>query len=209
MFTGIVTAIGKVEAARAAAGGLRLRVRGEPARALVVGGSIAVEGVCLTAVIVAGDVFEADLSGETVAKTTLGAIRPGDSVNLELPLAAGAPLGGHLVQGHTDGIGAIKRLAPAGEGFELAVAIRPKLAKYIVPKGSVAVAGISLTATAVNADGFSVAVIPHTFESTTLKHRRPGDGVNVEVDIIAKYVERFVKGRDGDLTPERLKELGY
>jgi riboflavin synthase len=153
--------------------------------------------------------FDGDISAETATKTTLGHARPGDLVNLELPLTAGDPLGGHIVQGHVDGVGTIRRLAPTGEGYELTVGLPPELVRYVVPKGSIAIAGISLTAAAADGAGFTAAVIPHTFEHTTLKTRRPGDAVNVEVDIIAKYVERFTEGRAGRLTTERLAELGY
>jgi len=209
MFTGIIAAVGKVELVRATAGGLRLRISGEPSRALAAGGSIAVEGVCLTAAAVDGDAFEADVSAETAAKTTFGNLRPGDTVNLELPLAVGNPLGGHIVQGHVDGIGIIRRMIAVGEMHELTVSLPAELGRYVVPKGSIAVAGISLTAVSADGAGFMAAVIPHTYEHTTLKTKRPGDAVNVEVDIIAKYVERFTEGRPGGLSPERLAELGY
>ncbi|NIT35245.1 MAG: riboflavin synthase [candidate division Zixibacteria bacterium] len=207
MFTGMITEVGEV--ARTAGGG-RIKVKApKTAGALEVGGSVALEGVCLTAVDVGEGYFEADISRETAATTTIGSARPGDAVNLELPTAVGAPLGGHLVQGHVDGFGTVKELARTGEGYTLRVAVPPDLSRYVVEKGSVAVAGISLTAVDVADDGFGAAIIPHTYERTTLKYRRPGDKVNVEVDLIAKYVERFVGGRRGGLTRERLAELGY
>jgi riboflavin synthase len=207
MFTGIITEVGEV--ARFASGG-RIKVKApKTAAALDVGGSVALEGVCLTAVDAGEGYFEADISRETAATTTLGSARPGDAVNLELPAAMGAPLGGHLVQGHVDGVGTVKELAPYGDGYTLRVAVPPGISRYVVEKGSVAVAGISLTAVDAADGEFGAAIIPHTYERTTLKYRRPGDKVNVEVDLMAKYVERFVSGGRGGLTPERLAELGY
>lgn len=206
MFTGIITEVGEV--ARFASGG-RIKVKApETAGALEVGGSVALEGVCLTAVDVGEGYFEADISRET-ATTTLGGARPGDAVNLELPTAMGAPLGGHLVQGHVDGVGTVKELSPSGSGLMLRVAVPTEICRYVVEKGSVAVAGISLTAVDVADDEFGAAIVPHTYERTTLKYRRPGDRINVEADLIAKYVERFTGSRRGGLTPERLAELGY
>jgi riboflavin synthase len=210
MFTGIITEVGEVARFAVGAGGGRMNVKApKTAAALEVGGSVALEGVCLTAVAVGEGYFEADISGETAAVTTLGGARSGDAVNLELPAAMGAPLGGHLVQGHVDGVGTVRGLAPYGDGYKLRVAVPPGISRYVVEKGSVAVAGISLTAVDVADDAFGAAIIPHTYERTTLKYRRPGDKVNVEVDFIAKYVERFISRRGGGLTPERLAELGY
>jgi riboflavin synthase len=209
MFTGIIVEVGEVASLERKGAGGRLRVEANKATAnLVVGDSVAVEGACLTAASVGDGYFEADLSPETMAATTLGDLRPGDAVNLELPTPAGSPLGGHFVQGHVDGVGTVKELTKAGEGYALRVAVPPALARYVVEKGSVAVAGISLTAVDVRDGEFGAAVIPHTYENTTLKHRRPGSRVNVEVDVIAKYVERLV-GRARGLTGERLAELGY
>lgn len=209
MFTGIIVEVGEVASLERKGAGGRLRVEANKATTnLVVGDSVAVEGACLTAASVGDGYFEADLSPETMAATTLGDLRPGDAVNLELPTPAGSPLGGHFVQGHVDGVGTVKELTKAGEGYALRVAVPPALARYVVEKGSVAVAGISLTAVDVRGGEFGAAVIPHTYENTTLKHRRPGSRVNVEVDVIAKYVERLV-GRESGLTGERLAELGY
>ena len=210
MFTGIITEVGEVARFAGGAAGGRIKVKApKTAGVLEVGGSVALEGVCLTAVDVGEDYFEADISRETATTTTIGSARPGDAVNLELPTAMGAPLGGHLVQGHVDGVGTVRELAPYGDGYTLRVAVPPGLSRYVVEKGSVAVAGISLTAVDVADDEFGAAIIPHTYERTTLKYRRPGDKVNVEVDLMAKYVERFVSGGRGGLTPERLAELGY
>jgi riboflavin synthase len=208
MFTGIIAEVGEVGRLerRGAGGRLRVKARGVAA-GLGVGDSVAVEGVCLTAAAVGKGYFEADLSPETVAATTLGELRPGDAVNLEPATPAGAPLGGHFVQGHVDGMGTVKGLKKSGEGFELRVAVPPALGRYVVEKGAVAVAGISLTAIGVRDGEFGAAVIPHTYENTTLRHRRPGNRVNVEVDVIAKYVEKLLAPRG--LTEKRPAESGY
>jgi riboflavin synthase len=209
MFTGIIVEVGEVASLERRGAGGRLRVRANTVVAgLEVGDSVAVEGACLTAASVGDGYFEADLSPETAATTTLGDLRPGDAVNLELPTPAGSPLGGHFVQGHVDGIGTVRELTTSGDAYAIRVAVPPALARYVVEKGSVAVAGISLTAVDVRDGEFGAALIPHTYENTTLKGRRPGSRVNVEVDVIAKYVERLAVRGDG-LTAERLAELGY
>jgi len=195
----------------AAGGGRRLVVHGgAAAAALSPGASIAVDGVCLTAREVVTDAFAADLSEETAARTTLARLRRGDYVNLELPVAAGAPLGGHIVQGHVDAAGVITTFAPQGANYLLAVEVPAALMTYIVPKGSVAVAGISLTVAEVGDDYFAVVVVPYTYGHTTLKFRRAGDRVNVEVDIIAKYVARLLKNvPPAGLTYDKLIASGF
>jgi len=209
MFTGIIAEVGEVASLERKGAAGRLRVNADEVTAgLGVGGSVAVEGACVTAAAVGDGYFEADLSPETVAATTLGELRPGDPVNLELPTPAGSPLGGHFVQGHVDGVGTVKELTKSGDAYTLRVAVPPGLARYVVEKGSVTVAGISLTAVDVRDGEFGAALIPHTYENTTLKSRRPGSRVNVEVDVIAKYVERLAS-RGSGLTAERLAELGY
>ena len=152
-----------------------------------VGGSIAVNGACLTVVSIGDGVWEADVVEETLARTNLGDLRPGDPVNLERPVRLADRLAGHLVQGHVDAVGEVVEAAPA-------LRVRTDGRRYLVPKGSVAVDGVSLTVVEVVGDGFTVAVIPHTAEVTTLGVRRPGDRVNLEFDIVAKYVERLVRG---------------
>lgn len=189
MFTGIVEELGTVVARR----GSRLRVS---ARTVLddaeLGASIAVDGCCLT--VVAWDAtqgwWEADVSAETEARTTLGRLRPGDPVNLERPVRLADRLGGHLVQGHVDAVGEIVRPAP-----DLRVRIPEPLARYVVEKGSVTVDGVSLTVVEALDDGFTVAVIPHTAKVTTLGTKGPGDAVNIEVDLMAKYAERLLAGR--------------
>ncbi len=211
MFTGIISEVGEVARAAVSAAGGRIRIKGrETARALSPGDSVAVEGVCLTAAEVGADFFEADVSAETATTTTLGELRAGAAVNLELATPAGGRLGGHLVQGHVDGVGAVAAMTPSGDGYLLKLAVPPEISRYVVEKGSVAVAGISLTAVGVGDGAFGAAIIPYTYENTTFKHRRPGDRINVEVDLIAKYVERFLSSSSGrGLTLERLAELGY
>lgn len=211
MFTGIISEVGEVARVAVSGAGGRIRIKGrETARALSPGDSVAVEGVCLTAAEVGADFFEADVSAETATTTTLGELRAGAAVNLELATPAGGRLGGHLVQGHVDGVGAVAALKPSGDGYLLKLAVPPEISRYVVEKGSVAVAGISLTAVGVGDGAFGAAIIPYTYENTTFKHRRPGDRINVEVDLIAKYVERFLSSSSGrGLTLERLAELGY
>jgi riboflavin synthase len=152
-----------------------------------VGDSIAVNGCCLTVVDLGPGWWAADAVDETLDRTNLGELRAGDPVNLERPLAAGGRLGGHLVQGHVDGVGRVTRVAP-----DLEVEVPDSLRTYLVEKGSVAVDGVSLTVVEVTSTGFSVAIIPHTLASTTLGRRMPGDAVNLEADVIAKYVERLL-----------------
>lgn len=187
MFTGIVEELGSV----AGRDGGRLRIN---ATAVLedaeLGASIAVNGVCVTLVDRGDGWWEADLSDETLARSTLGDLAPGDPVNLERPVRLADRLGGHLVQGHVDGVGEVVAPAP-----DLAVRMPPRLGRYVVEKGSITVDGVSLTVVDPRPDGFTVAVIPHTAEVTTLGRRRPGDRVNLEVDVVAKYVERLLGGR--------------
>jgi riboflavin synthase len=184
MFTGLVQATGTV----AAIGGGRLRVDA-PGLDLREGDSVAVNGVCLTATEVADHGFAADVVEETLSRSSLGALAAGDSVNLELPLRPSDRLGGHIVQGHVDGVGAVESL---GDHGALRVTASPELLRYVVEKGSIAIDGVSLTVAEVDDDGFSVALIPETLERTTLGGAEPGRPVNIEVDVVAKYVEKLV-----------------
>ena len=203
--------MGEVARVGVSGAGGRIKIKGrETTRALSPGDSVAVEGVCLTAAAAGADFFEADVSPETAATTTLGEIRVGEAVNLELATPADGRFGGHLVQGHVDGVGKVAALTPSGGGYLLKFAVPSEISRYVVEKGSVAVAGISLTAVGVGDGAFAAAIVPYTYENTTLKRRRPGDRVNVEVDLIAKYVERFLgSSAGGGVTLERLAELGY
>ncbi|HEY6000960.1 MAG TPA: riboflavin synthase [bacterium] len=193
MFTGLIQEIGTVLGAERRAGFLRLRVGYDPARgALRPGDSMAVNGVCLTAAALAEGSFTADLSGETQRRTTLGGLRAGAKVNLERPVSASDPLGGHVVLGHVDAVGRIRRVRPGSAGHELLVAAPAEIMALLVPKGSVAVDGVSLTAGALERDGFWLYLIPETLARTTLGGRKVGDEVNLEADYLAKLVKRFV-----------------
>lgn len=192
MFTGIVEELGSVGELSARGSGARLRIGARKVLDGVhVGDSLAVNGCCLTVAAFGNDWWEADLSEETLQRTTLGRLSPGDGVNLERPVRLQDRLGGHLVQGHVDGVGEIVAPAP-----DLAVDMPGDLLRYVVEKGSVAVDGVSLTVVDLTATGFTVAVIPHTAEVTTLGVRRPGDRVNLEVDVTVKYVERLLAWHD-------------
>lgn len=195
MFTGIVGAVGLVAAATPGAAGLRLRVAGGnlDLSDVVVGDSIAVNGVCLTVVHLEGGVFEADVSRETLGCTTGFSV--GDRVNLEKALRLADRLGGHLVTGHVDGVGSVSRFEAVGDNRLLAVSAPAALAKYLARKGSVAVNGVSLTINEAIGAEFAVNLIPHTLSATNLGATRTGDRVNLEVDMLARYVERLEEFR--------------
>jgi riboflavin synthase len=194
MFTGIISDLGTV----AARDGGRFTIRcGYPAEGIALGASIACDGACLTAIAVAvepggGSVFTVDVSNETLARTTLGEWQPGRRINLERALTAGEELGGHLVAGHVDGVGRILDMRDDGESRRFTIEAPAELACYIAPKGSVALDGISLTVNEVAGDRFGINIIPHTLTHTTLGARKPGDRVNLEVDLIARYVARLM-----------------
>ena len=175
--------------------GATLQIRAQIARELEPGDSIAVNGVCLTATAVRDGSFEAQAVAETLQRTTLGALEPGAPVNLEAPLRAGERLGGHIVQGHADGVGTISALREQGFSRLLTIDLAPALARYVAEKGSVAVDGVSLTVSALGEHGFTVALIPETLQRTTLGTVAVGGQVNLEVDILAKYVERLLEHR--------------
>lgn len=202
MFTGLIAETGTLLSLDKRAGAARLRVATPTlARSLATGDSIAVSGVCLTALAITDGGFEADLLDETLQRTSLGRLAAGSSVNLELPTPAGTPLGGHVVQGHVDGVGRVASLVPVTDGPEdqtdwlLRIAAPASLARYIVEKGSLSVNGISLTVAASEAGpaglvDVTIAIIPHTYALTNLKSLQPDDPVNLEVDVLAKYAER-------------------
>ena len=186
MFTGIVEELGSVISRE----GPKLRIAATTVLDdVTLGASIAVNGTCLTVVGWGDDWWEADVVDETYARTCLGALEPGDPVNLERPVRLADRLGGHLVQGHVDAVGTIVTAAP-----DLRISMYPGLLRYVVQKGSITIDGTSLTVAAVHPDGFSVAIIPHTAEVTTLGSKGPGDPVNLELDVIAKYVESLMEG---------------
>jgi riboflavin synthase len=193
MFTGIVADVGEIVKVEPAADDRRIWVRSGLLADCTVGGSVAVDGVCLTVIDVDGDVCGFDVSAETIVRSTLGGKEAGSHVNLERPLRAGDELGGHIVQGHVDGIGTVMGLEPDGDGRRLVVSAPADLARYIVEKGSITVDGVSLTVSGTRDDAFEVALVPHTLAVTTLGAVEPGRTVNLEVDVFAKYVERYVE----------------
>lgn len=192
LFTGIIEEIGRVRSLRRERQGAVLEISApQLAPALNPGDSVAVNGVCLTVTGRRGELFSCDLSGETLARSSLGLARGGTYVNLERALLAGARFGGHIVQGHVDGMGALVSSAPSGGGGVMEFSFPHELERYLVPKGSIAVDGISLTVAELGRRSFRVAVIPYTWKGTNLQHMRVGDPVNLEADLLAKYFERF------------------
>ena len=199
MFTGIISEIGTVTVRE----GGRFAIRcSYAAESIALGASIACDGACLTAVEIAaepggGSTFTVDVSNETLAKTTLDEWQPGRRVNLERALRAGEELGGHLVSGHVDGVGRIVDMRADGDSRRFTIETPTELARYIAPKGSVALDGISLTVNEVAGNRFGINIIPHTLTHTTLGARKPGDRVNLEVDLIARYVARLIERANG------------
>ena len=192
MFTGLIAELGTVDDVDRTSEGARLRVRGMLARDLSEGDSVAVNGVCLTATTVNGGAFSADVMAETLRRSSLGALGAGDAVNLELPLRASDRLGGHVVQGHVDGLGTVREVRDEGFARVVRIDAPPELLRYVAAQGSIAVDGISLTVAELHDDGFAVSLIPETLERTNLGGAQPGARVNLEVDVLAKYVERLV-----------------
>jgi riboflavin synthase len=221
MFTGIVETTGEVISFVKGTGAARLTIAApEIAGRLGLGDSVAVSGVCLTALVIEpGAVpprFSADLAAETIARTTLSRLEAGALVNLELPTPAGAPLGGHVVQGHVDGVGTLMGLDPVTLGvaetdWVLRVRLPEALTRYVVEKGSISVEGISLTVAGIEGDEIWIAILPHTYSATNLHTLQPGMGVNLEVDVLAKYAESRGRAETGkqDLTVEYLLANGY
>ena len=212
MFTGIIQAVGNITHLEARGGDVRLRIRtGKLDLADVrLGDSIAVNGVCLTAVDLPGDGFAADVSRETLSLTTLGDLVPGSPVNLEKALTLATRLGGHLVSGHVDAVGRIQGKREEGTGWRLIFDAPEQVLRYVIKKGSIAIDGVSLTVADVDRSGFSVAMIPHTAKLTTLGHKSAGDSVNLEADLIGKYVERLLEGRTGGgVSIDLLKQQGF
>ena len=215
MFSGIIEAIGTVRSLRKDAGGARVAVEApgilDDAR---LGDSIALDGVCVTAVGFDEKTFEADLSAETLRRTNLGELNVGGECNLERAMSLGARLGGHLVSGHVDGVGRIRSRKSEGDSVWLTYEAPVEVMRYVVYKGSIAVDGVSLTVASCEDETFSVAVIPHTSDQTTLTRKKDGAAVNLEADLIGKYVEKLLAphaaagAREG-VTMEKLKERGY
>lgn len=194
MFTGIVRERGRIVAAERNGDGsaLRLRVAApQTAAQTSLGDSVSVAGCCLTVTSVGEGALEFDAVPETIARTNLGRLGPGSEVNLEPALRAGEPLGGHYVQGHVDGVGHVRSVEPEGDGSRVWFDVPAELLRYCVEKGSLAVDGVSLTIAALDDSGVAIALVPHTLRETTLAALRPGDQANIEVDVLAKYVERL------------------
>ena len=217
MFTGIIQAIGTIAALEPKGQDVRIRVQtGKLDLSDVqLGDSIAVNGVCLTAVELPGDGFWADVSGETLSRTTFAALQKGSQANLEKALTPTTRLGGHLVSGHVDGIGEIISREPAGRSERFVIRAPDALAKYIAEKGSICVDGISLTVNDVSGAEFELNIVPHTLVETTMSEYKPGTQVNLEVDIIARYLERLLLGdkaadkQGGGISLEKLQEYGF
>ena len=218
MFTGIIEHLGTIESLSLSDDGGRVTIHAPTlAKSLAVSNSIAVNGCCLTIVSAENDRFSGDLSGETIHKTSFGAsngaLKKGARVNLEQPLTAGKEFGGHFVLGHVDGIGRVAHLRPEGENWWYGVQVPEEFARYIVPKGSITIDGISLTVANWHDGIAEMAVIPYTYEHTNIRDRKPGDAVNLEGDILGKYVERYLEARGSATTAKislaELTEQGF
>jgi riboflavin synthase len=201
MFTGIIEGMGSITAIRSVGQARRLAITADYGlEGTRVGDSIAVSGACLTAVMVSGKRFEADVSPETIARTTLGEARAGERVNLERALRFSDRLDGHLVTGHIDGTGSIKAIGTKANATILTIGVESALSRYMIEKGSVAVDGISLTINQLTTNRLEVSIIPHTWLATTLRFKKIGAAVNIETDMIGKYIERFTSGRGSEKT---------
>jgi riboflavin synthase len=197
MFTGLIQDIGKIQSVERKGEGIRLTISTQlDLSHTKIGDSISLDGACLTVVGLSGRALTVDASPETLRRTTLSTVREGQPVNLEMPLKMSDPLGGHFVAGHVDGTGEIIEVAPEGNFMRYRFRVPAEIARYLIEKGSVAVDGISLTITECQDQEFMVSIIPHTTQSTTLGKKKAGDRVNVENDLIAKYVEKFMRRED-------------
>jgi riboflavin synthase len=225
MFTGLIESVGSIVSVERREGSQRITIKSaEIVAKLHPGDSVAVSGVCLTALDIESPVFHADLAAETVARTSLTALEPGSKVNLELPTPAGTPLGGHVVQGHVDGTGTLLSLVPVDPDADpdvadwwLRIAVRPAISRYVVEKGSIAIEGISLTVARIELDTsdgdiVSVAIIPHTYAATNLHTLKPGQPVNLEADVLMKFAEQRLereKKQEFEITLAYLVANGY
>jgi riboflavin synthase len=220
MFTGIIAGIGKITAIRRGSSDISMDV--DTAGAVpdpVIGESVALDGVCLTVTAARGAILSFDVSAETVARTAFKNVRDGDTLNIERAMRLGDRVGGHLVSGHVDCVGAMMRADRSGQGYDIEISLPPDGMKYVIEKGSIAISGISLTVAKRLARSVTVAVIPHTWGVTTLSSKRPGSMVNIEYDMIAKYVENFVspgaanqsgdKGGKGAIDKDFLSSHGF
>jgi len=219
MFTGIITEVGTIHSATRGGQGLSITVRApQTAPRLRIGDSVCVHGVCLTAERAEGDAFVASVMAETAAKSTLGKLRPGARVNLELPLRLSDFVGGHLVAGHVDAVGSVAAREQRGDSVLLTILAPREIQRYMAPRGSVAVDGVSLTIAETSGAAFKVSLVRHTLDHTTLGDLRPGDEVNLEGDLLARYLERLLESRQGEspdaadlhrLSLDKLGEEGY
>jgi len=201
VFTGIVETTGQINRAEPTSnGGTQLVIGTQLATELEIGASLALNGCCLTVTAVNGSEIRFDLLGETLRRTNLGDLKPGDVINLERPMLANGRFDGHVVQGHIDTTARIESIEPVGSDHRVEVALPESFSRYVVFKGSVAIDGISLTVAELNPDRFVVWIIPHTWRVTNLHQRRPGDHVNLEFDLIAKYVERMLSAQSAPLS---------
>lgn len=198
MFTGLVEEVGRILSVQRRSQSAVLSIRGPKVTSdVAIGDSIAVNGVCLTVTTLRGDQFTADVSAETLRRTTLDRATSGTYVNLERAMRMGDRFGGHIVQGHVDAVGTVRSLTPEGESMRLTIDAPPEIMRYVIEKGSIAVDGVSLTIAGLDERGFWIALIPQTMKDTTLGRLRPGARVNLEADMFAKYVERFLSLREG------------
>jgi riboflavin synthase len=206
MFTGIIEEVGSI----VSVSGGKLTVRAKEAlKGLQIGASIAANGICLTVTAFDEKSFSVDVMPETLKRTNLGLLHPGDRVNLERPLKLNGEIGGHMVQGHIDDTGKVVQVSKEGEAVLMRFQAKPEVMRYIVPKGFIAVDGISLTVTTKDADGFGVSIVGYTREHTILANRKPGDIVNLEVDVIGKYVAELAKAPSTGITAPFLREHGF
>lgn len=211
MFTGLIEEVGAVRSVSRVAVGKLIVASEKVINEVQVGDSVSVSGVCLTVTSIEKGALAFDAVPETLSRTTLAGLRPGDKVNLETSLRTGKPLGGHFVLGHVDEVGEITSISVVEDSWTIGIGASRNFCRYVVEKGSVAVDGISLTVASCEDSGFKIAVIPHTLSNTALHVKRQGDRVNLEADIIGKYVEKFVVGRgeSSGVTEDKLREAGF
>lgn len=214
MFTGLIKEVGQIAAITTHGETAEIQIQSRKiSKEAELGDSIAVNGACLTVSAIAGDVFCADISSETISRTSFAEARPGDLVNLEPSLRLGDKMGGHIVAGHIDGVGVIERIEGDGEFCQILFRFPQNMAPYIAEKGSICIEGISLTVTTVEEDTAGAAIIPVTLQHTNLRVKNPGDKINLEADMIARYVERLLSFQNAHkpqgLTMEKLREYGY
>ncbi len=212
MFTGLIEEIGRIQRIEAYGGGSRITIAAdEVLRDLKVGDSVAINGICLTVVARTETAFQVEAVAETLQRSTLGTLQRGDAVNLERALQASSRLGGHFVQGHVDGIGEVISLTMKDPGYWLEIRLAEELHPFVVEKGSIAIDGVSLTIAQVETDRIAIALIPHSAQATTLSSKKSGDKVNIECDIIAKYVGRYLglRKKETNISDELLRQWGY